>query len=67
MIQKKTKKTKKVTKIKSSRKNPYYSKVMKILLNKIDKRKLDNDEKKLLIKLLNNLKELCDYHYKKNN
>jgi len=67
MTQKKTKKIKKIKKINTSYNNPYYSKIMKSLLNKIDKRKLDNDEKKLLSNLLNNLKELCDYHYKKNN
>jgi len=70
MTQKKTKKTRKIKKtkkIQKSYKNPYYSKVMKSLLNKIDKRKFDNDDKKLLSNLLNNLKELCEYHYKKNN
>lgn len=57
--------TQKKTKVNKKSYNPYYSKVMNSLLNKIDKRKLDNDEKKLLNNLLINLKELCDYHYKK--
>ena len=55
-----TKRTKKIKRTKKS--NKYYTKIMDIMMNKIDKRRLSIKDKKLFKSLLNNLHEICELY-----
>ena len=40
--------------------NKYYTKIMNVMMNKIDKRRLSKKDKKLFKSLLDNLHEICE-------
>jgi hypothetical protein len=50
-----------VNRIKRTKKtNKYYTKIMNVMMNKIDKRRLSKKDKKLFKSLLDNLHEICE-------
>jgi len=52
-----------VNRIKKTKKtNKYYSKIMNVMMNKIDKRRLSKKDKKLFKSLLDNLHEICEIY-----
>jgi len=51
---------KRTKKVKKS--NKYYKQIMNKMMNKIDKRKLSEKDKKLFQSLLNNLHEICEIY-----
>ena len=54
-----TKKTKKTKIVNRTKKNVYYKKIMKSMMSKIDRKKLNKKDNLLLDKLLNNLHDIC--------
>jgi len=52
-----------INRIKKTKKtNKYYSKIMNVMMNKIDKRRLSKKDKKLFKSLLDNLHEICEIY-----